>query len=66
MVNRPLPHSPMNGRHPERPPATRRNLFHQRTQRTRFVAARRSWAARGLSSGRFAAWHRVFALYEVV
>jgi len=54
MVNRRLPHSPMNGRHPERPPATRRNLSHQRTQRTRFVAARRSWAARGLSSGRFA------------
>ena len=33
--------------------APRRNPPHQRTQRTRFVAARWSWAARGLSSGRF-------------
>ena len=54
----------------ERPPfraaaATRRNVPCQRTQRTGFVAARRSWAARGLSSGRFAVVAPVFALYEV-
>ena len=51
--------------HRERPPSraaaeARRNPSHQRTQRTGFVAARRSWAARGLSSGRFAVVARCF------
>ena len=54
MVNRPPPSFIS-----ERPPfraaaATRRNQPRRRTQRTGLVAARWSWAARGLSSGRFA------------
>jgi hypothetical protein len=47
--NRPtvlLPHSSMNDHHWERP--LRRDLPRQRTQRTGFVAARRSWVAPGL------------------
>ena len=53
-VNRP-PASFINERPPFRAAtAPRRNLPRRRTQRTRLVAARRSWAARGLSSGRFA------------
>ena len=63
MVNRPPP-SFINGRPPFRAAtAPRRNLSRRRTRRTRLVAARRSWAARGLSSGRFAVGHRVFTLY---
>ena len=54
MVNRP-PASFINERPPFRAAtAPRRNLPRRRTQRTRLVAARWSWAARGLSSGRFA------------
>ena len=51
MVNRP-PASFIYGRPPFRAAtAPQRNLPRRRTQRTRLVAARRSWAARGLSSG---------------
>ena len=65
MVNRP-PASFINGRPPFRAAiAPRRNLLRQRARRTRLVEARRSWAARGLSSGRFAVMARDFALYEV-
>ena len=54
MVNRPPP-TFIHERLPFRAAAApRRNPPHQRTQRTRLVVARRSWAARGLSSGRFA------------
>ena len=49
------PPSFIYGRPPFRAATTpRRSPPHQRTQRTRFVAAWRSWAARGRSSGRFA------------
>jgi hypothetical protein len=54
MVNRP-PASFIYGRPLFRADtAPRRNLPRRRTQQIRLVAVRRSWAARGLSSGRFA------------
>ena len=43
----------MDGRHPERPPRRAAQPVSSADSGERSVAARRSWAAPGLSSGRF-------------
>ena len=43
----------MDGRHPERPPRRAAQPISSADSGERSVAARRSWAAPGLSSGRF-------------
>jgi len=54
MVNCPPPPFIMNGRHQERPPRRPAQSISSADSGERSVAARWSWAARGLSSGRFA------------
>ena len=54
MVNRPPPPFIMNGGHPERPPRRPAQSISSEDSGERSVAARWSWAAQGLSSGRFA------------